>query len=62
MTYNPAGLDGIDFVEFASKDPDALHRLFLELGFSRTMRHAAMAIDLYEQNDIRFLLNRAAGS
>jgi 4-hydroxyphenylpyruvate dioxygenase len=62
MTYNPAGLDGIDFVEFASKDPDALHRLFLELGFSRTMRHATKAIDLYEQNDIRFLLNRAAGS
>lgn len=55
---NPCGLCGIEYVEFASPDPDALHRLFLAFGFSRTMRHAQKNIDLYEQNGIRFLLNR----
>ena len=59
-TVNPAGLDGIDFVEFASPDPQRLHRLFLTFGFSRTMRHASRPIDLYEQGDIRLLLNRDA--
>lgn len=61
-TENPLGLEGIDFIEFASPDPDALHRLFLELGFSRAFRHVARAVDVYVQNDIRFLLNREQGS
>jgi 4-hydroxyphenylpyruvate dioxygenase len=55
---NPTGLRGIEFVEFASREPERLHDLFLAFGFSRTMRHATRHVDLYEQNDIRFLLNR----
>ncbi len=58
MSSNPVGLRGIDFVEFASPDPDALDRLFRGFGFSKTMRHGSKAIDLYEQDDIFFLLNR----
>jgi 4-hydroxyphenylpyruvate dioxygenase len=60
MTHNPAGLDGIEFVEFASAEPERLHALFLAFGFSRTMRHAERDIDLYEQNDIHFLLHKSA--
>lgn len=56
-TTNPLGLRGIDFITFASPEPDALHRLFLAFGFSRTMRHHAKAVDLYEQGDIVFLLD-----
>jgi len=59
---NPLGLDGISFVEFASSDPSALHRLFLDFGFSRVARHVTRAIDLYVQNDITFLLNHDASS
>ena len=55
---NPTGLLGIDFVELASPDPGALHRLLVAFGFSRTMKHATRDIDLYEQNQITFLLNR----
>jgi 4-hydroxyphenylpyruvate dioxygenase len=55
---NPIEIRGIEFVEFASHDPDALHRLFLEFGFSRVMRHAERPIDLYVQGEIHFLLNR----
>lgn len=59
---NPLDLAGIDFVEFASPDPDALHRLFLAFGFSRVARHLSRAVDLYVQNEIVFLLNREPGS
>ena len=55
---NPTGLLGIDFIELASPDPDALHRLLLAFGFSRTMKHATRDVDLYTQNDISFLLRR----
>jgi len=55
---NPTGLLGIDFVELASPDPEALHRLLVAFGFSRTMKHALREVELYEQNDIAFLLNR----
>jgi 4-hydroxyphenylpyruvate dioxygenase len=61
-TKNPVGLEGIEFVEFASPEPEKLHRLFLAFGFSRTMHHKTRAIDLYEQHDIRFLLNREPNS
>jgi 4-hydroxyphenylpyruvate dioxygenase len=57
---NPTGLRGIAFVEFASPEPDKLDALFRAFGFSRTMRHAERAIDLYQQHDIAFLLNRDA--
>ncbi len=62
MSINPIGLCGIEFVEFASQDPEALHRLFVEFGFSRVMRHRDRDVDLYRQGDIHFLLNRAPRS
>ncbi len=55
---NPVGICGIEWVEFASRDPKTLHELFLELGFSRVMEHVEKKIDLYRQGDITFLLNR----
>jgi 4-hydroxyphenylpyruvate dioxygenase len=57
---NPVGLRGLAFVELAAPDPDAIHRLLLAFGFSRTMRHAERAVELYEQGEIRILLDRAA--
>lgn len=55
---NPVGLNGIEFVEFASPDPQALHQLFLEFGFSRKMENKESGVDLYLQNHIRFLLSK----
>ncbi len=55
---NPCGLAGLSFVEIAAPDPDAIHRLLLAFGFSRTMRHARRAADLYVQNDIAIVLDR----
>lgn len=55
---NPCALRGFAFAVFASPDPERLHRLFLAFGFSRTQRHASLAIDLYEQGQISLLLDR----
>lgn len=59
---NYLNLCGIEFVEFATDNPEALHRLFIEFGFSRTMSHKNKKIDYYRQNDIHFLLNYEKGS
>jgi 4-hydroxyphenylpyruvate dioxygenase len=56
---NPCGLRGLSFVLLASPDPDSLHRLLLAFGFSRTMRHVERPIDLYEQGDMRMLIDRS---
>ena len=58
---NPCGLRGLAFVELAAPDPDQIHRLLLAFGFSRTMHHKRLPIDLYEQHGIRILLNRGNG-
>ena len=54
---NHLNLRGIDFIEFSTKNPENLHKLFMAFGFSRTMRHEEKKIDLYEQGEIVFLVN-----
>ncbi|MGE3764744.1 MAG: 4-hydroxyphenylpyruvate dioxygenase [Kofleriaceae bacterium] len=59
-TTNPCGLRGLGFMILASPEPERLHRLFLAFGFSRTMRHRARPLDVYEQGEIRLVLDRGA--
>lgn len=62
MTDNPLNLNGIDFVEFSSSSPNDLHKMFTEFGFSKFAKHSKKEIDLYNQNDITFMLNNEADS
>jgi 4-hydroxyphenylpyruvate dioxygenase len=54
---NPAGTDGFAFVEFASPDPEALRRLFTQMGYTLTARHRTRAVELWQQGDITYILN-----
>jgi len=54
---NPIGLDGFEFVEFTSADPDAMARMFAQLGFTHVGDHRTKSIRHYCQGDIHFLLN-----
>jgi 4-hydroxyphenylpyruvate dioxygenase len=54
---NPLGLDGFEFVEFTSPDPDAMAGLFTRLGFTHAGNHKKRNVRHYEQGDINFLLN-----
>ncbi len=62
MTNNPLNLDGIEFVEFSSPDPESLEDLFQDFGFSFTREHLKNNVKLYEQGQIHFLVNSKAGS
>jgi 4-hydroxyphenylpyruvate dioxygenase len=58
---NPAGLKGIEFVEFASAKPELLHQTFIDFGFSKLMSTADGQQIFYQQNDIQFLINNKTG-
>jgi 4-hydroxyphenylpyruvate dioxygenase len=53
---NPLGLDGFEFVEFTSPDPEALAGLFVKLGFVHAGDHRRLAVRHYRQGDINFLV------
>ena len=57
---NPLGLDGFEFCEFTSLDPDAMARQFEQLGFVAASKHPAKAVTRYKQGRINLLLNREA--
>ncbi len=59
---NPLGLNGIEFVEFASPKPQLLHDLFTGFGFTKKKTHPGRQVDYYQQNDIHFLLSRQTDS
>jgi len=54
---NPIGLNGFEFVEFTSPDPEALAGLFEKLGFTHVGTHREKAIRHYAQGDVNFLIN-----
>ncbi|MGQ0558172.1 MAG: 4-hydroxyphenylpyruvate dioxygenase [Sphingosinicella sp.] len=54
---NDMGLDGFEFVEFTSPDPDEMGDLFSKLGFTHVGTHRQKAIRHYSQGDVNFLLN-----
>lgn len=58
---NPMGLDGFEFVEFASPKPGILEPLFEMMGFSHVASHRSKDVDLYRQGDINFIINREKG-
>ena len=54
---NPMGLDGFEFVEFASPTPGVLEPIFDLLGFTLVAKHKSKKVSLYRQGDINFILN-----
>lgn len=54
---NPMGLDGFEFVEFASREPGLLESVFSMLGFSHIANHRSKDVTLYRQGDINFIIN-----
>jgi len=55
---NPMGLDGFEFVEFASPTPNVLEPIFERMGFAHVANHRSKDVVLYRQGDINFIVNR----
>ncbi|MEL7447601.1 MAG: 4-hydroxyphenylpyruvate dioxygenase [Pseudomonadota bacterium] len=54
---NPMGLDGFEFVEFASPEPGVLEAAFELLGFTEVAQHRSKDVTLWRQGDINFVIN-----
>ncbi len=59
---NPAGLKGIEFIEYASPDPIKLIQLWQSMGFTHKGSHNTKQVELFSQGHINFVLNKEKNS
>ena len=59
---NPMGLDGFEFVEFASPEPGVLEPVFELMGFIKIAKHRSKEVVLYRQGGINFIINSEPNS
>ena len=58
---NPLGLDGIEFVEYATTKPQALGQVLEMMGFRPVARHRSREVLLYRQGGMNGGVNARAG-
>ncbi|MEO7337816.1 MAG: VOC family protein [Caldimonas sp.] len=54
---NPLGLDGIEFIEFATVKPQALGQVLETMGFRPVARHRSREVMLYRQGEMNIIIN-----
>jgi len=54
---NPIGLDGMEFIEYATPHPEKLEQLFFQMGFKKIGEHKHKKVSLYAQGGIHYILN-----
>lgn len=59
---NPVGLNGMEFIEYATGDVPAMEGLFEQLGYEKIGTHKNKNVDLYSQGSGYYILNKEAGS
>ncbi|MFO1193255.1 MAG: 4-hydroxyphenylpyruvate dioxygenase [Rhodoferax sp.] len=57
---NPLGLEGIEFIEYATSKPQALGQVLERMGFRPISRHRSREVLLYRQGDINIIVNAHA--
>ncbi len=59
---NPLGLDGLEFVEYATPNVPELEQLFIKIGFQKVGVHKRKQVILYRQNLVNFIINNEPGT
>ncbi len=54
---NPLGLDGIEYIEYATLRPQALGQVLETLGFRPVARHRSREVTLYRQGGMNLVVN-----
>ena len=54
---NPAGLDGFEFIEFASPEKGVLEAVFKTMGFVHVANHRSKDVQLWRQGNINLITN-----
>ncbi len=57
---NPLGIDGIEFIEFATSQPQALGTVLQQMGFAPVARHRSRDVVLYRQGAMNLIVNAHA--
>jgi len=57
---NPLGIDGIEFIEFATSKPQALGSVLETMGFRPIARHRSREVELYRQGTMNIIVNSQA--
>jgi 4-hydroxyphenylpyruvate dioxygenase len=57
---NPLGLDGIEFIEYSTRKPQALGQVLEMMGFRPVARHRSREVLLYRQGGINVIVNAHA--
>lgn len=59
---NPLGLDGLEFIEYATNDVPAMEQMFFKWGFQKIGQHKRKQVTLYRQNMVNFVINNEPGT
>src|SRR3954466_9075204 len=59
QAQNPLGLDGIEFIEYATSQPQAFGALLQNMGFAAVARHRSREVMLYRQGTMNLIVNSA---
>jgi 4-hydroxyphenylpyruvate dioxygenase len=54
---NPLGMDGIEFIEFATSKPQVLGALLEAMGFRQVARHRSREVTLFRQGTMNLVVN-----
>src|SRR5438067_12832047 len=54
---NPLGMDGIEFIEYATNQPQAFGDLLQRMGFAPLARHRSREVMLYRQGPMNLIVN-----
>jgi len=54
---NPLGLEGIEFIEYATSKPQALGQILEKMGFRPVSRHRSREVLLYRQGELNVIVN-----
>ena len=56
---NPLGIDGLEFIEYATSQPQAFGALLQRMGFAAVARHRSREVMLYRQGSMNLIVNSA---
>jgi 4-hydroxyphenylpyruvate dioxygenase len=59
---NPLGIDGIEFIEYSTSQPQALGALLQQMGFAAMARHRSREVMLYRQGSMNLIVNADPGA
>jgi 4-hydroxyphenylpyruvate dioxygenase len=54
---NPIGIDGIEFIEYATTQPQAFGAVLQKMGFAAVARHRSKEVALYRQGPMNLIVN-----